>query len=134
MADIIEVKPEDKRTEILHNIAIRLAKLNVDVQMDVAVPTLEFLQDIEDKTADDLRRIKEQTKFIDVLTGVDYRDRLQNLFTEKFAVMSDEHLKEYLDGLIYEEAIAEVNLQIVPALEEVQQELLYGVFEKPTLQ
>lgn len=133
MTDLI-VTPEQKRTDTLHAIAARLAKLNIDAQLEVAVATLEFLEDIEDKTADDLRKIKDQSKLVDVIDGNEYKDRLQNLFTEKFAVMSDEHLKEYLDGLIYEEAIAEVNLQIVPALEEVQQELLYGVFSKPTLQ
>lgn len=133
MTDLI-VTPEQKRTDTLHAIAARLAKINIDAQLEVAVATLEFLEDIEDKTADDLRKIKDQSKLVDVIDGNEYKDRLQNLFTEKFAVMSDEHLKEYLDGLIYEEAIAEVNLQIVPALEEVQQELLYGVFSKPTLQ
>ncbi|QPI18290.1 hypothetical protein POP15_242 [Pectobacterium phage POP15] len=133
MTDLI-VTPEQKRTDTLHAIAARLAKLNIDAQLEVAVATLEFLEDIEDKTADDLRKIKDQSKLVDIIDGNEYKDRLQNLFTEKFAVMSDEHLKEYLDGLIYEEAIAEVNLQIVPALEEVQQELLYGVFSKPTLQ
>lgn len=133
MTDLI-VTPEQKRTDTLHAIAARLAKLNIDAQLEVAVATLEFLEDIEDKTADDLRKIKDQSKLVDVIDGNEYKDRLQNLFTEKFSVMSDEHLKEYLDGLIYEEAIAEVNLQIVPALEEVQQELLYGVFSKPTLQ
>lgn len=133
MTDLI-VTSEQKRTDTLHAIAARLAKLNIDAQLEVAVATLEFLEDIEDKTADDLRKIKDQSKLVDVIDGNEYKDRLQNLFTEKFSVMSDEHLKEYLDGLIYEEAIAEVNLQIVPALEEVQQELLYGVFSKPTLQ
>lgn len=133
MTDLI-VTPEQKRTDTLHAIAARLAKINIDAQLEVAVATLEFLEDIEDKTADDLRKIKDQSKLVDIIGGNEYKDRLQNLFTEKFDVMSDEHLKEYLDGLIYEEAIAEVNLQIVPALEEVQQELLYGVFSKPTLQ
>lgn len=124
----------DKRTNILHDVAIRMADLNVRAQLEVAIPTLEFLEDIEGKTADDLRRIRDQQKLVDTLSGQDYRDRLQNLFAEKMDALSDKHLEEYHNQLVYEDAVAEVNVQIIPALEELQEELVYGVINKPTLQ
>lgn len=134
MADKNVVSPLDKRTSILHDVAIRLAEMNVNSQLEAAVPMLEFLEDIEDKTADDLRRIRTQEKLVNILSGQDYRGRLQNIFAEKMALLSDEHLTQYRDDLIYQEAIADMNVQIVPALQEVQEELLYGVVTKPTLQ
>lgn len=124
----------DKRTELLHDIAIRTSNLNIEAQLDVAIQLLEFYQDIEGKTADDLRKIKEQEKFIDLLNGTEYRDRLQNVVTEQFNKLSDEHLALYHNDLVYQDALADLNITLIPALEEVQQELLYGVFEKPTLQ
>lgn len=124
----------DKRTELLHDIAIRTANLNIEGQLEVAVQLLEFYQDIEGKTADDLRKIKEQEKFVDLLNGTAYRDRLQNVITEQFDKLSDEHLSQYHSDLVYQDALASLNITLIPALEEVQQELLYGVFERPTLQ
>lgn len=123
-------KELDKRTEILHDIANRVADLNIEPQLEVAIETLDFLQEIEDKTADDLRKIKEQDKFIDMLTGIEYRDRLRNILTEHFDSLSDFHLEKYHEELVYEETIAKLNVRLVPELQEVQQELIYGVFEK----
>jgi hypothetical protein len=124
----------EKRTELLHDIAIRTANRNIEEQLDVGIQLLEFYKDIEGKTADDLRKIKEQEKFIDLLNGTEYRDRLQNVITEQFAKLSDEHLALFHSELVYQDALSDLNITLIPALEEVQQELLYGVFEKPTLQ
>lgn len=130
----VVVLRENEELDILHDVAIRLAEINIEPQIEAAVDTLEFLQDIEDKTADDLRRIKDQEKLVDTLSGEDYRNCLQNLFTEHLAGLPVEYLKRYHEDLLYQDAIAEMNVQIVPALQEVQQELLYGVVSKPTLQ
>lgn len=130
----IVARPEDVRTNILHTIAVRLADLNTRVQLEVAIPTLEFLEDIEGKTADDVRKIKDQEKLIDLLESEGYRDRLQNEFTEKFNVLDTKFLRKYLEELEYEDAIAEVSLQLSSSLAQVQEELLYGVIKKPTLQ
>lgn len=134
LAENIVVSQEEAELDILHDVAIRLAEINIEPQIAVAVDTLEFLQDIEDKTADDLRRIKDQEKLVDQLSGEDYRNRLQNLFAEHLATLEPEHLKQYHADIVYQDAIAEMNLQLVPALQEAQQELLYGVVSKPTLQ
>lgn len=124
----------EKRTELLHDIAIRTANTNIEGQLEVAIQLLEFYQDIEGKTADDLRKIKEQEKFIDLLNGTEYRNRLQNVITEQFSVLSDKHLVQYHEDLLYQDALSGLNITLIPALEDVQQELLYGVFERPTLQ
>lgn len=128
------ITPEATRTNILHDVANRVAKMNIDAQLEVAVATLEFLEDIEDKTADDVRKIKDQGKLVDLLTGNAYHDRLRNLLAEKLNVLSDEHLKRYRDDTIYQDAIEEMTFELVPALEEAQEEMLYGVVLKPTLQ
>lgn len=128
------VSPEDAHLSIVHSVAIRLADMNIEPQIEVAYSTLEFLQDIEDKTADDLRRIKEQEKLVDMLSGNDYRNRLRNLFTEHLSKLDPVHLKQYHSDLLYQDAIEQMNTEIIPALEEAQQELLYGVVSKPTLQ
>lgn len=128
------VSPEDEHLEIIHDVAGRMADINIDPQIEVAVSTLEFLQDIEDKTADDIRRIRDQEKLIDMLSGEDYRNRLRNLFTEHLSTLASVHLKQFHADLLYQDAITEMNFRIVPALEEVQQELLLGVVSKPILQ
>lgn len=128
------VSPEDAHLSIVHSVATRLADMNIEPQIEVAYSTLEFLQDIEDKTADDLRRIKEQEKLVDMLSGNDYRNRLRNLFTEHLSKLATVHLKQYHSDLLYQDAIEQMNTEIIPALEEAQQELLYGVVSKPTLQ
>ena len=128
------VSPEDAHLSIVHSVATRLADMNIEPQIEVAYSTLEFLQDIEDKTADDLRRIKEQEKLVDMLSGNDYRTRLRNLFTEHLSKLAPVHLKQYHSDLLYQDAIEQMNTEIIPALEEAQQELLYGVVSKPTLQ
>lgn len=134
MVQKVVVSPQEKRVTILHDVAKRLATLNVDVQLEVAVETLEFLKEIEGKTADDLRKIRDQEKLVDILSGDEYHGRLSNLFTEKMDALSDEHLERYHSQMLYEDAISEVNFQIVPALDAVQEELVYGLVVKPTLQ
>lgn len=134
LAENIVVSPEGEHLEIVHEVAARLADINIEPQLEIAYGTLEFLQDIEDKTADDVRRIRDQEKLVDTLSGEDYRNRLRNLFTEHLSALNPVYLKQYHSDLLYQDAIAEMNTQIIPALEEVQQELLYGVVSKPTLQ
>lgn len=124
----------NERTELLHAIAARLAEMSITESLDVALQTLEFLKDIEDKTADDLRRIRDQEKLVDTLSGEEYRVRVSNLITENFNILSDNHLRKYFDELEYTAALDGVNMQLVPAMEEVSQELLLGVVTKPTLQ
>ena len=136
MSSVIEKEPtrEESRTAVLHKIAIHLAEINARNQLEVAVPTLDFLHEIEDKTAADLKKVKAQQGLVDLLTSKEYHERLQNVFTEQFNSLSDEYLNRYLSDLMYEAALSEVEIQLTTSLEEVQQELLYGVFEKPTLQ
>lgn len=128
------VSPEDVHLDIVHSLADRLAVMNIDPQLEVAEDTLAFLQDIEDKTADDLRRIRDQEKLITLLSGEDYHNKLRNIFTEHLAELNPVYLKQYHSDILYQDAISEMNIQIIPALEEAQQELLYGVVSKPTLQ
>lgn len=137
MSEVAEntvVSPDDAHMDLVHIVADRLAVMNIDPQLDVAEETLEFLQDIEDKTADDLRRIRDQEKLVNILSGEDYHNKLRNLFTEHLVALNPAYLKQYHSDLLYQDAISEMNVQIIPALEEVQQELLYGVVSKPTLQ
>lgn len=128
------VSPDAAHLDLVHIVADRLAAMNIDPQLEVAEETLEFLQDIEDKTADDVRRIRDQEKLVNLLAGEDYHNKLRNIFTEHLASLNPVYLKQYHSDLLYQDAISEMNLQIIPALEEVQQELLYGVVSKPTLQ
>lgn len=128
------VSPEDVHLDIVHSLADRLAVMNIDPQLEVAEDTLAFLQDIEDKTADDLRRIRDQEKLVTLLSGEDYHNKLRNIFTEHLAALNPVYLKQYHSDILYQDAISEMNIQIIPALEEAQQELLYGVVSKPTLQ
>lgn len=125
---------EDKRTQILHDIAVRAAKETIDNQLDIALQTLEFYNDIEGKTADDIRKIKDQEKFIEKLNGEDYRNRLQNAVVESFNILSSEHLERYHSDLVYSESLNEVDVQMIPAMAQIQEELIHGIFNKPTLQ
>lgn len=134
MAGNVVVTPEKKRIDILHAVANYMADNIIKQNEEVAIPTLDFLEQIEDKTADDLRKVKDQSKLVDVLGSVDYRDRLRNLLAESLDSLSTEHLHRYHDEMLYEAAMADFYLQVNPALDEVQQELLYGAFSKPTLQ
>lgn len=134
LAENTVVSPDAEHLDLVHIVADRLAAMNIDPQLEVAEETLEFLQDIEDKTADDVRRIRDQEKLVNLLSGEDYHNKLRNIFTEHLAALNPVYLKQYHSDLLYQDAISEMNLQIIPALEEVQQELLYGVVSKPTLQ
>lgn len=134
LAENTVVSPDAAHLDLVHIVADRLATMNIDPQLEVAEETLEFLQDIEDKTADDVRRIRDQEKLVNLLAGEDYHNKLRNIFTEHLASLNPVYLKQYHSDLLYQDAISEMNLQIIPALEEVQQELLYGVVSKPTLQ
>lgn len=134
LAENTVVSPDAAHLDLVHIVADRLAEMNIDPQLEVAEETLEFLQDIEDKTADDVRRIRDQEKLVNLLAGEDYHNKLRNIFTEHLAALNPVYLKQYHSDLLYQDAISEMNLQIIPALEEVQQELLYSVVSKPTLQ
>lgn len=122
------------REETLHQIAIHLAELNIEAQLEVAIPTLEFLKDIEEKTADDLRKVKNQERLIEILESEEYRYRLEYEFTDKFSKLSSRHLETYLENLEYNRAIEELNFELSPALAALQEELVSGDLNKVTLQ
>lgn len=122
------------REETLHQIAIQLADLNIEAQLEVAIPTLEFLKDIEEKTADDQRKVKNQERLIEILESEDYRSRLEYEFTDKFSKLSPRHLETYLEDLEYNRAIEELNFELSPALAALQEELVSGSLNKVTLQ
>lgn len=137
MAVLVEEKPrtqEEKRTEVLYAIASHLADRTVDSTLEAAVNLLDFLQDIEDKTADDIRKVKTQQKYVELVESQAFSDRVRNVIAEQFSVLSDAHLTEYLKGLVYEEALAEVQLGVNTALAEIHNELEAGFLSKPTLQ
>lgn len=124
----------DKRTEILHDIAARLANINIDAQLESGVMTLDFLKSIEKKTADDLDKIDRQQAFVDKLGDKAYFEALQNIIVEKYDALDTKHLERYLNDLLYEDAVIGVGTQLAPAMEQLNQDYFYGTLRKPTLQ
>jgi len=134
---VSDVQTKDKnngsRGETLKKISAVLADLNTKAQLEVAIPTLEFLKAIEGKTPEDVEKIHAQENLIKNMESDLYKSKLEDIFCDKFSSLSDYHLDKYLDTLLFEEAIAEVNLQTSVALVEVQEELLSGELSEITV-
>lgn len=134
MTEVKKQSVQVARTTILHSIVSYLSDAVLEDALDSAENLLEFLQGIEDKTADDLRKVKEQKKFIERLSGQAYRSRLELVYTEALDKMADEHLVRYYQDLLYEAALRELDLNLAVPLQELNEDIVEGEIEKPTLQ
>ncbi len=134
MTEVKKQSAQVARTTVLHGIVSYLSNAVLEDALDSAEQLLEFLEAIEDKTADDLRKVKDQKKFIERLSGEGYRSRLELLYTEALDKMSDEHLVRYYQDLLYEQALRELDFNLAVPLQELNEELVEGEIAKPTLQ
>jgi len=134
MTEVKKQSAQVARTTVLHGIVSYLSNAVLEDALDSAEQLLEFLEAIEDKTADDLRKVKDQKKFIERLGGEGYRSRLELLYTEALDKMSDEHLVRYYQDLLYEQALRELDFNLAVPLQELNEELVEGEIAKPTLQ
>lgn len=124
------------RTEVLHEIARKLTERSIKAQLGVATETLSFFESLDNNAAGEekSKAIKKQKELIKLLNSDDYFNQYSNIVAESFDALSDQHLEDYARNLAYEEALMGVHSTLLPALQVLQDNLLVGFVEKPTLQ
>lgn len=124
------------RTDVLHEISRTLTERSVRAQINVATDTLSFFESMDNEAIGEekAKLIKKQKDLIAVLNSNDYFNQYCNIVAESFDYLSDEHLKDYARNLAYEEALVSVHTTLLPALQVLQDNLMAGFVEKPTLQ
>ncbi|UZZ64121.1 hypothetical protein A71_43 [Escherichia phage A7_1] len=123
--DKIEKELTD-RERLLHKIAKYVVGKAIDANLEVAVMTLDFLKGIEDKTEEDIIKVRNQQKIVEAMTSENYEKVMQNAIVENMDSLSTEHLQRFLDEIEYSEAIAEVQLKMSVAMKEIQDDLILG--------
>lgn len=118
----------------LHMLAHILASRNISANVEVQSEQLEFLKEIEMKTASDIEKIEEARKLLALVESEEYFIAVRNTFAEHYAKMDSRYIDKYLEEIEYESAIAAVGLTLVPALYKVRDDFVYGTVSKPTLQ
>lgn len=114
------------REKLLHKIARAVTEQATAPNIDIAVMTLDFLKGIEDKTEEDMEKIKFQTRVVETLTSEEYEKEMQNCIAENMDSLSTEHLQRFSDELDYMAAINEVQLKMAVGLQEIQDNLNLG--------
>ncbi|QUL77200.1 hypothetical protein A73_212 [Escherichia phage A73] len=123
--DKIEKELTD-RERLLHKIAKYVVGKAIDANLEVAVMTLDFLKGIEDKTEEDIIKVRNQQKIVEAMTSENYEKVMQNAIVENMDSLSTEHLQRFVDEIEYSEAIAEVQLKMSVAMKEIQDDLILG--------
>lgn len=136
-AQVSEFKPNPglvPAEERLHALAHILAMNNLNANIQANADTLKFLKEIEFKTAEDIEKVEESKKILDILQSDEYFNALRNTFAEHYAKLPPRFVERYLEDIEYEQAISEVGLTLVPAMYKLRDDFCYGVVSKPTLQ
>lgn len=120
--------------ERLHALADLLANRNIELNIQLQSEQLQFLKDIDFKTAEDIEKVEEARKVLNILESEEYFNALRNTFTEHYAKMNPIYIERYLDEIAYENAFNEVGLTLTPALYKLRDDFVYGTVGKPTLQ
>lgn len=114
------------RERLLHKISKYVVGKAIDANLEVAVMTLDFLKGIEDKTEEDIIKVRNQQKIVEAMTSENYEKVMQNAIVENMDSLSTEHLQRFVDEIEYSEAIAEVQLKMSVAMKEIQDDLILG--------
>jgi hypothetical protein len=114
------------REKLLHKIARAVTEQATAPNIEIAVMTLDFLKGIEDKTEEDMEKIKFQSRVVETLTSEEYEKEMQNCIAENMDSLSTEHLQRFSDELDYMAAINEVQLKMAVGLQEIQDNLNLG--------
>lgn len=118
--EINENKETTFRESCLTFIANHLSDLNIRAQLEVALPTLEFLKEIEDKTQEDIDKISNQEALVAALESQGYEERIKKEFYDKFDTLSTEYLTRYKESVEYELALEAVCFDLSVSLQGIQ--------------
>lgn len=125
-----ELSQKEKK---LHSLSAIVAKKNIDVQLEQATLTLDFLLDIQYKTEEEDLKVENARKLLDILGSIEYENDLKNILVEKYSSLSDEHLDRFLRDLEYEKALNNVAFEATPAIIELQEKHIIGTLPKGSL-
>lgn len=121
---------EKSHQVLLEHLADTLAEVHVRAQLEVALPTLEFLEAIVDKSKEDEDKVSRQKALVKTLSGAAYRRSVEKIFTEAYSHLETGYVQRYLEDIRYERALVDAGVTLSAMLQDNQGKFIQKVLSK----